>query len=77
MDPALMLLAVFAGIGMFGFFGIIIGPVLMIIIVDTIAAQTAALELRSGGGGNAHPGLSRRPRRHRRRAEHRAVAVHV
>lgn len=41
MDPALMLLAVFAGIGMFGFFGIVIGPVLMIIIVDTIAVYLA------------------------------------
>ena len=41
MDPALMLLAVFAGIGMFGFFGIVIGPVLMIIVVTTISVYLA------------------------------------
>jgi predicted PurR-regulated permease PerM len=32
-----MLLAVFSGIGMFGFWGIVIGPVLMIVIVTTIS----------------------------------------
>ncbi len=37
LDPALMLLSVFSGIAMFGFFGIILGPVLMIIIVTTIS----------------------------------------
>ncbi len=37
LDPALMLLSVFSGIAMFGFFGIILGPVLMILIVTTIA----------------------------------------
>ncbi len=37
LDSALMLLAVFAGITMFGFLGIIIGPVLMIVIVTTIS----------------------------------------
>ena len=36
LDSALMLLAVFAGISMFGFFGLVIGPVLMIIIVTTV-----------------------------------------
>jgi len=36
LDSALMILAVFAGIGMFGFFGIVLGPVLMIILVTTI-----------------------------------------
>jgi predicted PurR-regulated permease PerM len=41
LDPALMLLAVFAGIGMFGFWGIIIGPVVMIIIVTTISVYLA------------------------------------
>ncbi len=38
LSPALMLLAVFAGLGMFGFWGIVLGPVLMIIIVTTISA---------------------------------------
>jgi predicted PurR-regulated permease PerM len=37
LDSALMLLAVFAGITMFGFWGIIIGPVLMIVIVTTVS----------------------------------------
>lgn len=38
LDPALMLVSVFAGIGLFGFLGIIIGPTLMILIVTTINA---------------------------------------
>nr|WP_050947139.1 AI-2E family transporter [Gordonia araii] len=36
LHPALMLLAVFAGLGMFGFAGIVFGPVLMILIVTTV-----------------------------------------
>jgi predicted PurR-regulated permease PerM len=36
LDPALTLLAVFAGLQLFGFLGIILGPVLMIILVTTI-----------------------------------------
>jgi predicted PurR-regulated permease PerM len=41
LDPALMLLAVFSGIAMFGFFGIILGPVIMILIVTTISVYLA------------------------------------
>ncbi len=41
LNPALMLLSVFAGISMFGPWGIIIGPVLMIIIVTTIDVYLA------------------------------------
>lgn len=41
LDPALMLLAVFSGIAMFGFWGIVIGPVLMILIVTTIKIYLA------------------------------------
>jgi predicted PurR-regulated permease PerM len=41
LDPALMLLAVFSGIAMFGFWGIIIGPVVMIVIVTTISVYLA------------------------------------
>lgn len=41
LDSALMLLAVFAGITMFGAWGIVIGPVLMIIIVTTISVYLA------------------------------------
>ncbi len=36
LDPALMLVSVFAGIAMFGFLGIIIGPTLMVLIVTTV-----------------------------------------
>ena len=41
LDPALMLLSVFSGIAMFGFFGIVLGPVLMIVIVTTISVYLA------------------------------------
>ncbi|BBX72400.1 UPF0118 membrane protein [Mycobacterium shinjukuense] len=41
LNSALMLLSVFAGIGMFGPWGLIIGPVLMIIIVTTIDVYLA------------------------------------
>jgi predicted PurR-regulated permease PerM len=44
LDPALMLLAVFSGIAMFGFFGIVLGPVLMIVIVTTIAVYLAVYQ---------------------------------
>jgi predicted PurR-regulated permease PerM len=41
LHPALMLLSVFAGLGMFGFWGIVLGPVLMIVIVTTINVYRA------------------------------------
>jgi predicted PurR-regulated permease PerM len=41
LNPALMLLAVFAGLSMFGFWGIVLGPVLMIVIVTTISVYLA------------------------------------
>jgi predicted PurR-regulated permease PerM len=41
LDSALMLLSVFAGIAMFGAWGIVIGPVLMIVIVTTISVYLA------------------------------------
>lgn len=41
LDSALMLLSVFAGIGMFGAFGIVIGPVVMIVVVTTISVYLA------------------------------------
>ncbi len=44
LDPALMLLAVFSGIAMFGFWGIVLGPVLMIIIVTTISVYLAVFK---------------------------------
>ncbi len=36
LDPALTILSVFSGLKMFGFLGIVVGPVLMILIVTTI-----------------------------------------
>lgn len=36
LDPALMILAVFSGLSVFGFIGIVLGPVIMIIILTTI-----------------------------------------
>lgn len=36
LDPALTLLSVFSGLALFGFLGIVLGPVLMILIVTTI-----------------------------------------
>jgi len=44
LNPALMLLAVFSGIAMFGFWGIVIGPVLMIVIVTTISVYLAVFK---------------------------------
>lgn len=40
-NSALMMLAVFSGIAMFGFLGIVIGPVLMILILSTIRVYLA------------------------------------
>lgn len=36
LDSALLMMSVFAGIGLFGFLGIVIGPVIMILIVSTV-----------------------------------------
>lgn len=36
LDPALMILAVFAGVALFGFIGIVIGPIIMILLVTTL-----------------------------------------
>ena len=44
LNSALMLLAVFAGIAMFGPWGIVIGPVLMILIVTTIDVYLAVFK---------------------------------
>ncbi len=42
LNPALTLLAVFSGIAMFGFLGIVIGPVIMIILKLTVEAYVVA-----------------------------------
>lgn len=51
LDSALTILSVFAGIGMFGFLGIVIGPVIMIAIITTIQVyldnQKANLALKT------------------------------
>ena len=44
LDSALMLLAVFAGSAMFGAWGIVIGPVIMIVIVTTISVYLAVYQ---------------------------------
>lgn len=41
LDSALMIVSVFSGIAMFGFLGIVIGPVLMILIVTTVRMYLA------------------------------------
>ncbi len=58
LHPALMLLAVFAGLQMFGFWGIVLGPVLMIVIVTTISMYLAVYKgapLESLTGTRADP----------------------
>jgi predicted PurR-regulated permease PerM len=59
LNPALMLLAVFAGIAMFGPWGIVIGPVLMIVIVTTIDVYLAVykgVELQESDDQDRKPG---------------------
>ena len=55
LDPALMLLSVFCGIAMFGFFGIVLGPVLMILIVTTISVYLAVYKGVEMEDANAKP----------------------
>jgi predicted PurR-regulated permease PerM len=59
LSPALMLLAVFAGLGMFGFWGIVLGPVLMIVIVTTISVYMAVYK---GAPLDAHPAEEDEPK---------------
>lgn len=58
LHPALMLLSVFAGLKMFGFWGIVLGPVLMIVIVTTISVYLVVYKdapLESLTGTRADP----------------------
>jgi predicted PurR-regulated permease PerM len=48
MNSALMLLAVFGGLGLFGFLGIAIGPILMILVLTTIQMYVPVAEARHG-----------------------------
>jgi len=69
LDPALMLLAVFSGIAMFGFWGIVLGPVLMIIIVTTISVYLAVYK---GVEMTVHEPDEKRRRMFRRRLRSQA-----
>jgi predicted PurR-regulated permease PerM len=44
LNPALTILSVFAGVGLFGLLGIVIGPVIMILIVTTVKLYLAQLD---------------------------------
>ena len=72
LDPALMLLSVFSGIAMFGFFGIILGPVLMIVIVTTISVYLAVykgVEMEKAGADDNPDERKRLFRRSRSKAK--------
>ena len=72
LDPALMLLAVFSGLAMFGFWGIVLGPVLMIIIVTTISVYLAVYK---GVEMTVHEPPEKRRSRFRRRIKSEAAAT--
>jgi predicted PurR-regulated permease PerM len=72
LDPALMLLAVFSGLAMFGFWGIVLGPVLMIIIVTTISVYLAVY---TGVEMTVHEPPEKRRSRSRRRVKSEAAAT--
>jgi predicted PurR-regulated permease PerM len=61
LDSALMLLSVFCGIAMFGFFGIVLGPVIMIVIVTTISVYLAVYK-----GVEMHEEPEDEPKEHRK-----------
>lgn len=42
LQPALTMLSVFSGVAMFGFLGVIVGPIIMILIVSTIQVYLSA-----------------------------------
>jgi predicted PurR-regulated permease PerM len=67
LNSALMLLAVFAGLTMFGPWGIVIGPVLMILIVTTIDVYLAVYKDVELQQHNDEP--KRRLRRPRKKAD--------
>lgn len=82
LDSALMLLSVFAGLSMFGFLGIVIGPVVMIVIVTTISVylwvyQGVPMDMGTEeDDGPDKPGLLKRLITRARAARHKeAVAM--
>lgn len=70
LNPALMLLSVFSGIAMFGPWGIVIGPVLMILIVTTVEVY---LMVFKGAEPNPPDAPPVRRNRLRRQAKSRAA----
>ncbi len=72
LDPALMLLAVFSGLAMFGFWGIVLGPVLMIIIVTTISVYLAVYK---GVEMTVHEPPEKRRKLFRRRIKSESAAT--
>lgn len=61
LDPALTLLAVFSGLKLFGFIGIIVGPVIMILLVTTIKVFVEVY--RGGDPADRNPSSKKRKRR--------------
>lgn len=75
LDSALMLLSVFSGIAMFGFFGIVLGPVLMILIVTTISVYLAVYKGVEMGDADDVEVPEERKKLFRRKRPKKAVAV--
>lgn len=62
LDPALTLLAVFSGLKLFGFLGIIIGPVIMILLVTTIKVFVEVYKGGDSVDGDSAPKKKRKNR---------------
>jgi predicted PurR-regulated permease PerM len=80
LDSALMLLSVFAGITMFGFLGIVIGPVVMIVIVTTISVylwvyKGVPMDMGTEDDEPKKPGLLKRLIAQARERAHRPATV--
>ena len=65
LDPALTILSVFAGISIFGFLGIVIGPVLMIVLLTTLDMYISYMREKDGKPVMATPPEAKRKRRWR------------
>lgn len=60
MNSALMLLAVFGGLGLFGFIGIAIGPIIMILVLTTLQIYVPVAEARHSLTAGTSPSDTRR-----------------
>lgn len=47
LNSALMILSVFSGMAMFGFLGIVIGPIIMVLIISTIQVYSSVVSLEN------------------------------